>query len=95
MLSCAAADPAKPSFKDHRTRIWFYRDGTLEEYVTLPSAGDTAYPGLVPSGDRGLLVSYYSQHETVRDEDYAHEQFTSALKEPVAANIYLAKINIL
>jgi hypothetical protein len=35
---------------------------TLEEFLTLPSGGDTSYPGLV--WHEGLLwVSYYSSHE--------------------------------
>jgi hypothetical protein len=36
--------------------------GTLEEFQTLPSAGDTSYPGLV-FFDGILWVSYYSSHE--------------------------------
>lgn len=38
-------------------------DGTLRHLITLPSAGDTSYPGLAwhPSGE--LWVSYYSSHE--------------------------------
>ncbi|MFY1615282.1 exo-alpha-sialidase [Micromonospora sp. WMMD736] len=36
--------------------------GTLTELVTLPSGGDTSYPGLVWHDDR-LWVSYYSSHE--------------------------------
>lgn len=36
--------------------------GTLHEFLTLPSGGDTSYPGLV--WHNGLLwVSYYSSHE--------------------------------
>lgn len=36
--------------------------GTLTEFLTLPSGGDTSYPGLV--WHEGLLwVSYYSSHE--------------------------------
>lgn len=34
----------------------------FEEWVELPSGGDTSYPGMVLDGDR-LLVSYYSSHE--------------------------------
>lgn len=36
--------------------------GTLTEFLTLPSGGDTSYPGLVWH-DRMLWVSYYSSHE--------------------------------
>lgn len=36
--------------------------GAFEEFLTLPSGGDTSYAGLVPH--KGLLwVSYYSSHE--------------------------------
>jgi hypothetical protein len=35
--------------------------GTLREFQTLPSAGDTSYPGLV-FYDGLLWVSYYSSH---------------------------------
>lgn len=34
----------------------------LKPWLSLPSGGDTSYPGLVESGGR-LLVSYYSSHE--------------------------------
>ena len=36
--------------------------GTLTELLTLPSGGDTSYPGLVWH-DGVLWVSYYSSHE--------------------------------
>lgn len=36
--------------------------GTLEEFLALPSGGDTSYPGLVWH-ERMLWVSYYSSHE--------------------------------
>jgi hypothetical protein len=42
---------------------WFDPDnGVLKEFLTLPSAGDTSYAGLVWH-DRLLWVSYYSSHE--------------------------------
>ena len=37
-------------------------EGKLEEFITLPSAGDSSYPGLVWQ-DNQLWVSYYSSHE--------------------------------
>jgi len=37
-------------------------DGTWRPLLTLPSGGDTSYPGLARVGDR-LLMSYYSSHE--------------------------------
>ena len=36
--------------------------GRLTEFLTLPSGGDTSYPGMVWYDDQ-LLVSYYSSHE--------------------------------
>ncbi len=36
--------------------------GTLTEFLTLPSGGDSSYPGLVFHEDE-LYVSYYSSHE--------------------------------
>src|SRR5690606_36167460 len=36
--------------------------GNLSEWLTLPSGGDTRYPGLVWHEDK-LWMSYYSSHE--------------------------------
>ena len=36
--------------------------GTMREFLTLPSGGDTSYPGLVWH-DGLLWVSYYASHE--------------------------------
>ncbi len=38
------------------------REATLSEFLSLPSGGDTSYPGLVYH-ERLLWVSYYSSHE--------------------------------
>ncbi|MCH8042783.1 MAG: exo-alpha-sialidase [Planctomycetes bacterium] len=38
------------------------KTGTLKEFLTLPSGGDTSYPGLVWH-DGVLWVSYYASHE--------------------------------
>ena len=47
-----------------KTAIWELdpKQGKLHELVTLPSGGDTSYPGLVEY-DGKLWVSYYSSHE--------------------------------
>lgn len=51
---------------DQKTRTavcWINPDtGTVTEALTLPSGGDTSYPGLVLRGNE-LFVSYYSSHE--------------------------------
>lgn len=47
-----------------RTAICFVdeKTSTLEELFTLPSGGDTSYPGMVIK-DKQLWISYYSSHE--------------------------------
>lgn len=49
--------------KEKKTILAFITlDGQFEKVVTLPSGGDTSYPGLVLKDDI-LYVSYYSSHE--------------------------------
>ncbi|GGW73436.1 hypothetical protein [Alteromonas halophila] len=45
------------------SKLWLLQltTGKLEVLTTLPSAGDTSYPGLVLDGDT-LYISYYSSH---------------------------------
>lgn len=43
--------------------------GTFTEFLTLPSGGDTSYPGMVWHDDM-LLVSYYSSHEGTKARIY-------------------------
>ena len=45
------------------TRVWLFDSVTkiFTELKTLPSGGDTSYPGLVVEGDN-LYISYYSSH---------------------------------
>lgn len=38
------------------------KEGKLDPVLTLPSGGDTSYPGLAWNGDE-LWISYYSSHE--------------------------------
>ncbi len=58
-------------------RIWERTGEQLTELITLPSSGDTAYPGLIldpateTSAQPAFFVSWYSQHERAaerRDE---------------------------
>lgn len=46
-----------------RTSIWTVNLSTnaIEHQLTLPSSGDTSYPGLVIK-DQQLIISYYSEH---------------------------------
>lgn len=46
--------------------------GTLTEFLTLPSGGDTSYPGMIWWKGR-LLVSYYSSHEGQKARIYLAE----------------------
>lgn len=57
--------------------------GELEEFLALPSGGDTSYAGLVFHNDR-LWVSYYSQHESLDEE--TETDFTTA--------IYVAQVKL-
>ena len=66
------------------TRVWELVDGKLQERLTLPSSGDTSYPGLIPCPDAqdsdhpAFFISWYSQHETHGN----------------AANVYVGRILI-
>lgn len=58
------------------TKFWRVSGDALEEIITLPSKGDTSYPGLIvlpPEGNNGpaLLVSWYSQHESGTNKNQA------------------------
>ncbi|MCC6781630.1 MAG: hypothetical protein IT457_02220 [Planctomycetes bacterium] len=48
---------------DGRSTVLFEvaREGAVSDLVTLPSGGDTGYPGLALDGDE-LLVAYYTSH---------------------------------
>jgi hypothetical protein len=59
-LLCATRDYTG---EEHKTILAFVTlDGGFEKAVTLPSGGDTSYPGLAVEDDI-LYVSYYSSHE--------------------------------
>lgn len=59
------------------------KTGELDEFLALPSGGDTSYAGLVFHDDK-LWVSYYSQHESLDEE--VETDFTTA--------IYLAQVKL-
>jgi len=52
------------------TKVWEIVEGESKEVLTLPSAGDTSYCGLIPAPDKddALYISWYSQHETTGSE---------------------------
>ena len=53
-----------------RTALWFGDlEGNFQWSYLLPSAGDTAYSGIVEEKDR-LLISYYSMHQTNKPSIY-------------------------
>lgn len=51
-----------PDGKTRTVVVWLTREGALEPIVTLPSAGDNSYAGMLVRGEK-LLVSYYASHE--------------------------------
>lgn len=68
------------------TRLWEVKGDDLVEQLTLPSGGDTSYPGLIsdpaasPDGPPALFISWYSQHENEGKSD--------------AAAIYVARVTV-
>lgn len=68
-----------------RTKVWVHEEGHWVDYVTMPSGGDTSYPGIVPIGDNRMLMSYYSQHEYLnkdgfKDSESASDIFLAVLR---------------
>jgi hypothetical protein len=59
--------------KGYNTSIWELKGDKVEPLLTLPSGGDTAYPGMliptdaVNSDHPVFAVSWYSQHERAAD----------------------------
>ncbi|NUM54745.1 MAG: hypothetical protein HUU46_13955 [Candidatus Hydrogenedentes bacterium] len=53
------------------TKLWEFKDGACQEVVTLPSKGDTAYPGLLvdpataKAGAPAFFITWYSQHDAM------------------------------
>jgi len=72
--------------KDAVTRLWAIEGGQTRVLCDLPSGGDTSYCGLLAIDEHSLLVSYYSQHEFMKQEGFAIG------KKPAA--IYLACVVI-
>ena len=52
------------SFENNRTSLYVYKISSKKLYkvITLPSYGDTGYPGLVLEG-KNLFLTYHSSHE--------------------------------
>jgi hypothetical protein len=68
--------------RETRTAV-FYCDGDrLSRLYTLPSGGDTSYPGIVRQGSY-VWMSYYSSHEEIPSGEI-----------PRPASIYLAQFDI-
>ena len=56
--------------------------GQMEELLTLPSGGDTSYPGLVWHEDR-LWVTYYSSHEGKSNIYISQVEVSAATPKPI------------
>jgi hypothetical protein len=71
--------------KNSVTKVWEVKGDELVELITLPSAGDTSYPGLMADpasldGDvPALLVTWYSQHENKEDDRKAASVYAAHL----------------
>lgn len=61
--------------------------GIVEPFFALPSCGDAAYPGVLPSGRDRFIVSYYSQHAYLSGVINAPSPLN-------AADIYIAEISL-
>tara|TARA_A100001037_G_scaffold24045_1_gene19760 strand:+ start:280 stop:1338 length:1059 start_codon:yes stop_codon:yes gene_type:complete len=46
-----------------KTSFYWLKNGNLEEFAELPSAGDNSYPGFVELSSTRALISWYSSHE--------------------------------
>lgn len=68
-------------------KLWEFKAGVCEEVVTLPSKGDTSYPGLLvdPATDNAdapsFFITWYSQHDAKPDEKHR-------------ADIYAARVTV-
>ena len=81
------------------TGIFTVERGAVHPCLALPSAGDSAYPGLIPLGEERLLISYYSQHAERSGVQVAHTPHhlpdeIADLPGKSAADIYVADILI-
>ncbi len=74
------------------TRLWLLNDetGELEEGTTLPSWGDSAYPGIELTSGGGLLVVYYSCSQTIDENLLMGPGPLPGKYAP--ASIYLARV---
>lgn len=74
-----------PKNSGAHTTLWrIGLNGAAEHLLTVPSGGDCSYCGLVRLDNGDVLMSYYSQHEWLPQED----------KGPVPADIFLARIRL-
>jgi len=75
-----------------RTGILVLEGDRLKLLMELPSAGDTAYPGMLPLEGGRIAVSYYSSHERYLGEDLLsrYRPYTQDYKP----GIYLAIISV-
>ena len=54
--------------------------------------GDCTYPGIIMEADGSILISYYSQHEAVKDKDTSRWNEKDWMATPTA--LFIAKIMI-
>ena len=74
----------------YTTKLCEITGDTFTELLTLPSAGDNAYPGLIADSaslsapNPAFFISWYSQHEIDRSNP----------TQKAAANVYVGKVTV-
>ena len=67
------------------TKLWEFKDGVCTELVTLPSKGDTAYPGLLVDPSAAVatapafFITWYSQHDARANENHRSDVFAGRI----------------
>ena len=65
------------------TKLWEFKDGACEEVVTLPSKGDTSYPGLLldpataDADSPAFFITWYSQHDAKPDQKHGADIYAA------------------
>lgn len=63
------------------TAIWVLQKGEVTPFIALASEGDAAYPGLISTQQKQLLMSYYSQHAYLGGVESAETYSNNYLSE--------------
>lgn len=70
------------------TKLWEFKDGACTESITLPSKGDTSYPGLLvdPATANGptpaFFITWYSQHDAQPEQKHRADIYAGRVMVP-------------